>query len=147
MLSFEIMVILDWTSPLSAIPNLHFVQCGSWISTVSVKTGHCALCSGEWVTSGLRAFCPGGLAKPRPVVRASYWFDVQIGGKLFATTSCLFLTDFYFPRIGKSTQESSRSKQKGVKYEMTLARNYGCLAVHFCIRRFCIWRSHYNFSS
>ena len=34
---------------------------------------------------------------------------------LFATTSCLFLTDFFFPRIGKSTQESSRSKQEDIK--------------------------------
>ena len=34
---------------------------------------------------------------------------------LFATTSCLFLTDFFFPRISKSTQESSRSKQKDIK--------------------------------
>ena len=35
----------------------------------------------EWVTGGLRAFCPGGLAKPHPVIRTSYQVEVHIGGK------------------------------------------------------------------
>ena len=62
--------------------HLHFVQSGHWICTVSVKTGHCALCShdlNEWrVTS---AFCPNGLAQSRPVIQISYGVDVHIGGK------------------------------------------------------------------
>ena len=35
----------------------------------------------EWVTGGLCAFCPCGLAKPRPVIWTSYGVDIHIGGK------------------------------------------------------------------
>ena len=43
---------------------------------------------------------------------------------LFGTTSCLFLTNFFFPRIGKSTQESSRSKKGDIKKLLRRAAKY-----------------------
>ena len=59
-----------------------FFQCGGWICMVSVNTWLCALCSwiwSVWVTGRLCAFCPGGLAKPRPVIQTLYRVDVHIG--------------------------------------------------------------------
>ena len=62
--------------------NLHSVQSGGWICAVSVKTWTLRILFmwSEWVIGGLRAFCPGGLAKLRPVIRTLYRVDVHIGG-------------------------------------------------------------------
>ena len=35
----------------------------------------------EWVTSGLRALCPGGLAKPRPVIQTNIGLTFTLGKK------------------------------------------------------------------
>ena len=62
--------------------HLHFVKSRGWICTVSVKPGHCALCSrdlNEWQVA--RAFCPGGLAKPHPIIQTLYRVDFHTGGK------------------------------------------------------------------
>ena len=64
--------------------HLHYVQCGGWICTVSVKTGHCALCScelNEWQVASMHSSPVVWLNKPRPVIRTSYRYDVHIGEK------------------------------------------------------------------
>ena len=63
--------------------SLHFVQCGGWICTVSVKTGHCALCSchlNERQVVSMHS-ASGAFAKPRPVIWKWYWDDSHIGEK------------------------------------------------------------------
>ena len=71
-----------------------------------------------WMTGGLCAIYPSGLAKPRPVIRTSYQADVHIGEK-----------DFVW--------DDSHWKQR-FNHRFT---------IHFCIRSFSIWRSHYRFMS
>ena len=45
------------------------------------------------MTGGLCVFCPGGLAKPRPVILTLYRVDVHIGGKRILHETILFQND------------------------------------------------------
>ena len=92
---------------MTTIYNLFSLEVES-VQLVLNWTLHTLFTWSEWVTGGLHVFCPGGLAKPRPVIRIELMFTLGEKG--------LIWDDSHFNRWF----------------------NHRLTIVCFCIHRFCI---------